>query len=75
METIDSTEGDASRPQFIPEVSQQKNKGLSHHSLNPFDLLGGAGEDRTRGLLNAIKALSQLSYNPTFFAFAEGPST
>ena len=27
---------------------------------------GGAKEDRTPDLLNAIQALSQLSYNPTF---------
>jgi hypothetical protein len=30
----------------------------------PLVLFGGAGENRTRDLLNAIQALSQLSYNP-----------
>jgi hypothetical protein len=32
---------------------------------NPFNLLGGAEGDRTPGLMNAIHALSQLSYSPT----------
>ena len=40
-------------------------------TLNPIGIHGGAGEDRTRGLLNAIQALSQLSYNPTRSAFAK----
>jgi hypothetical protein len=30
-----------------------------------FEILGGAGRDRTDDLLNAIQALSQLSYSPT----------
>ena len=30
-----------------------------------MDLLGGADRDRTDDLLNAIQALSQLSYGPT----------
>ena len=29
------------------------------------DFIGGADADRTRDLLNAIQALSQLSYSPT----------
>ncbi len=32
---------------------------------NPLILLGGAERDRTVGLLNAIQALSQLSYSPS----------
>ena len=32
---------------------------------NLLILLGGAERDRTVGLLNAIQALSQLSYSPT----------
>ena len=60
------------------EVSNRLNlkrtRGLGL-SPNPLVLLGGAGEDRTRGLLNAIQALSQLSYNPTCFAFAEEVSS
>ena len=32
--------------------------------------IGGADEDRTRDLLNAIQALSQLSYGPTELAGA-----
>jgi hypothetical protein len=31
---------------------------------NPSILFGGAERDRTVGLLNAIQALSQLSYSP-----------
>src|SRR4029434_5993331 len=31
-----------------------------------MNLLGGADRDRTDDLLNAIQALSQLSYGPTF---------
>ena len=30
-----------------------------------LDLIGGAERDRTVDLLNAIQALSQLSYSPT----------
>ena len=30
----------------------------------PLSKIGGAKEDRTPDLLNAIQALSQLSYNP-----------
>ncbi len=30
-----------------------------------LDFIGGADADRTRDLLNAIQALSQLSYSPT----------
>ena len=36
-------------------------------SCNPLTLLGGAERDRTVGLLNAIQALSQLSYSPETF--------
>ena len=32
--------------------------------LKPFDFFGGAERDRTADLLNAIQALSQLSYSP-----------
>jgi hypothetical protein len=34
-------------------------------------VLGGAGEDRTRDLLTASQALSQLSYSPTLMIFKE----
>jgi hypothetical protein len=33
--------------------------------MQPLMMFGGAEEDRTPDLLNAIQALSQLSYNPT----------
>ena len=32
---------------------------------NLLDIFGGADRDRTDDLLNAIQALSQLSYGPT----------
>ena len=38
------------------------NKGLNRDDLNLLD--GGAEGDRTPDLLNAIQALSQLSYSP-----------
>ncbi len=34
-------------------------------NADPPDMSGGAERDRTVGLLNAIQALSQLSYSPT----------
>ena len=34
---------------------------------NPLIYFGGAKRDRTADLLNAIQALSQLSYSPVFF--------
>ena len=39
-------------------------KGLAVSEALLF-LSGGAGRDRTDGLMNAIHALSQLSYSPT----------
>ena len=36
---------------------------------NPLIFLGGAERDRTVGLLNAIQALSQLSYSPKLNKF------
>jgi hypothetical protein len=43
----------------------QKKKGLAIIS-QPFDIRGGADGDRTHDLMNAIHALSQLSYSPDF---------
>ncbi len=37
---------------------------------NPLIYLGGAKRDRTADLLNAIQALSQLSYSPLVFLTA-----
>ena len=34
-------------------------------TCNPIEFHGGAEGDRTPGLMNAIHALSQLSYSPT----------
>src|SRR6266487_2670160 len=39
------------------------SRGLQSHK--PRGINGGAGEDRTRDLLTASQALSQLSYSPT----------
>jgi hypothetical protein len=41
---------------------RQKQAALG---VNPKVLFGGAREDRTPDLLNAIQALSHLSYDPT----------
>jgi hypothetical protein len=43
---------------------RQKREKLAIEKLN-----GGAERDRTVGLLNAIQALSQLSYSPTMLSF------
>ena len=42
-----------------------KIKKLGFNNLTFLILFGGAGRDRTDGLMNAIHALSQLSYSPT----------
>jgi hypothetical protein len=39
-------------------------KGFTEITVNPYLLDGGAERDRTDDLLNAIQALSQLSYSP-----------
>jgi hypothetical protein len=41
---------------------RQKGEGKEPQVI---DFIGGAGEDRTRDLLTASQALSQLSYSPT----------
>ena len=61
---------DGRRKGFITGRRIQKNKkGLL---LQTLVLTGGAEGNRTPDLLNAIQALSQLSYNPiiTFFNMA-----
>ena len=46
----------------------EKGKGLFSHENKPFYTpFGGDKRDRTADLLNAIQALSQLSYTPIFF--------
>ena len=45
----------------------QKEKTCESRSF----LFGGDGRDRTDDLLNAIQALSQLSYAPKFWKFAK----
>ena len=41
-----------------------KQKGLHSVEYKPFNISGGDKRDRTADLLNAIQALSQLSYTP-----------
>ena len=46
----------------------EKGKGLFSHENKPFCVpFGGDKRDRTADLLNAIQALSQLSYTPKYF--------
>ena len=46
----------------------EKGKGLFSHENKPFYTpFGGDKRDRTADLLNAIQALSQLSYTPRYF--------
>ena len=46
---------------------QQTEKALKTNGFQGFD--GGDKRDRTADLLNAIQALSQLSYTPIFSCF------
>ena len=54
----------AGRVQFREQYAADTKKGPGLSS-EAFELSGGAERDRTVGLLNAIQALSQLSYSPT----------
>ncbi len=49
-----------------------KRKRITKNIRNPF-LFGGANRDRTGDLLNAIQALSQLSYSPVAFVKSHLP--
>ena len=49
--------------QLLPNFLGNK-KTLKPHSFKVFSLYGGDEEDRTLYLLNAIQALSQVSYAP-----------
>lgn len=42
--------------------------GMSKAGIRRLFVYGGADQDRTDDLLNAIQALSQLSYSPTCYA-------
>ena len=53
----------AGRVQFREQYAADTKKGPGLSS-EAFELSGGAERDRTVGLLNAIQALSQLSYSP-----------
>ena len=53
------------RANFVPICSFRKGKGLFPYENKPFIVpFGGDKRDRTADLLNAIQALSQLSYTP-----------
>ena len=55
---------------IIPISNFWIQKGLISEEIKPFNVPGGDKRDRTADLLNAIQALSQLSYTPvggTFF--------
>jgi hypothetical protein len=48
-----------------PKTERPASIEAGRFRLNPKVLFGGAREDRTPDLLNAIQALSHLSYDPT----------
>ena len=47
-------------------VGEKRRRGEGGEDAKLLILNGGAGEDRTRDLLTASQALSQLSYSPTW---------
>ena len=51
-------------PHHPRKVPQKQKKALKTNGFQGFD--GGDKRDRTADLLNAIQALSQLSYTPIF---------
>ena len=46
----------------------QHNKGRRFRWITTKNMYGGAKRDRTADLLNAIQALSQLSYSPSLLS-------
>ena len=50
----------------LPDAIPSDPIGVDSESINGYiiDFIGGASRDRTDDLLNAIQALSQLSYSP-----------
>ena len=68
------------RNEFVPRGSGHerwprpgRDRDLTRAFHESSGLRGGAGRDRTGDLLNAIQALSQLSYGPTQNAQANAP--
>ena len=54
--------------QNLTEADSFRSDPILHRCIErrkKRDFIGGADADRTRDLLNAIQALSQLSYSPT----------
>ena len=48
-----------------PICPPHKKRTYAAQRISPCILIGGGKRDRTADLLNAIQALSQLSYTPT----------
>ena len=79
LQEADITESKTFLRSFIERVEIDKAQAVIHYNLPvpqhcgkkqsaevlPIDTLGGAGGIRTPYLLNAIQALSQMSYSPT----------
>ena len=56
-------------PQHPRKVPHKQKKALKTNGFQGFD--GGDKRDRTADLLNAIQALSQLSYTPIFGSLSD----
>ena len=50
------------------QIRESRPEAACHKSLSLKEIFGGARRNRTADLLNAIQALSQLSYGPTLAA-------
>ena len=62
MDILDSVLGEKSTTQ---SVHKKKRLRTVNETRNLLNFHGGADGDRTHDLMNAIHALSQLSYSPT----------
>jgi site-specific DNA recombinase len=81
LKEADIAESKAFLRSFVKRVEIDKSQAVIHYNLPvpqcwsekqsagvlPIDTLGGAGGARTPYLLNAIQALSQMSYSPTTY--------
>ena len=81
LEEADITESKSFLRSFIKRIEIDKSEAVIHYNLPvpphrsdmqsagvlPIDNHGGAGGARTPYLLNAIQALSQMSYSPTVY--------
>jgi site-specific DNA recombinase len=83
LEEADIMESKAFLRSFIKRIDISTSQGVIHYNLPvpphgedtqlvrvlPVDTFGGAGGIRTPYLLNAIQALSQLSYSPRVYTY------